>query len=220
MKKELFFLLFIIGIISCTTTPLFTSKIKPSEVNNILCFEPISVISLIESKNKALYNDSVSASARSLHLSLLYNMKEKIRLNSFYNWQNSALNSRLRKEVQVLLNAAAKHETIDSVKITPVIDSLLETQNLRFALIPVANGFTRTKKNYTDQAAKSLALGAATLGMYTQVPVKCSSKLYVLIADAKENNLAFYRASDLQGKEPLDSMVLKKQYKNIFKGYF
>ena len=41
-----------------------------------------------------------------------------------------------------------------------------------------------------------------------------------MIIDAKENNIAFFKKSLLQDREPLDKEVLTKQIQNIFEDYF
>ena len=64
------------------------------------------------------------------------------------------------------------------------------------------------------------ALGILTLGMYYQTPIKAYSTIYVMIVDSRDNNVAFFRKSYLQDREPIDESVLVKQYNKIFEGYF
>ncbi len=113
-----------------------------------------------------------------------------------------------------------KEQNMDDVKITPLLDSILEKRNKRFGLITLANGYTRTKQNYNEQLTKGVAVAFVTLGMYTKIPTKSKSEIFALIVDAKENNVAFYRVSTLQDKEPLDSAVISRQLNGLFKGYF
>ena len=111
-------------------------------------------------------------------------------------------------------------DDVSHLQITPTLDKVLEANEARFGLITVATGFTRIKGNYGKEIVKGAALGLLTLGMYYQSPVKAYSTIYVMIADSKENNVAFFRKSYLQDKEPLDEAVLTKQFKDIFTDYF
>lgn len=63
-------------------------------------------------------------------------------------------------------------------------------------------------------------MGLLTLGMYYQSPISANSTIYTMIVDSKENNIAFYKKSSFNNKEPNNSEVMKKQVEKIFEGYF
>jgi hypothetical protein len=199
---------------------MLTSKVKSSEVTSMACFEPLSFIKLIETKNTAVYSDSVSTVSRKMHLDLITAQKQQLRIENLVMWQDSAYAKKMRKDIQSLLDQCVKYETPDSVHLPARLDSVLEASKTRFGLVVVANGFTRTKDNYSKEVAKAVATGIATMGLYSRVPIKANSSVYAIIVDSKENNVAFYRVNELKGKDPLDVVVLQDQYKKIFKGYF
>ena len=220
-KKYLKYLVLLFAGIftSCNTSPIATSRVKSAEISDLQYFEPLSVISLVKSKNTAVYSDSLSKISQTFQAAIINSYKEKLHISSVIMWQDSPVNAGLRKEIQNLLADGWKKEETDSVKIGPILDSILEKSNKRFGLITVAKGFTRTKSNYSDEMAKSIALTAATLGMVTRVTKKCESRVLTMIVDAKKNNVAFYRVCDIVDKEPMDTIILRKQFKKIFKGY-
>jgi hypothetical protein len=133
---------------------------------------------------------------------------------------DTLIQNKIEKEIEFLCISADRQRSISNLKITPMLDSLLEKSGKRFGLITVTTGFTRTKGNYGGQVAKGAAMGLLTLGMYYQTPIKANSTVYAMIVDAKENNIAFFRKSFLQDKEPLDKNVLTKQIQKIFENYF
>jgi hypothetical protein len=133
---------------------------------------------------------------------------------------DTIIQKRIEKEVEYLCISADRQRNISGLKLTPVLDSLLEIGGKRFGLITVTTGFTRDKGNYGGQIAKGVAIGILTMGMYNQTPVKANSTIYSMIIDAKENNIAFYKKSSLQNKEPLDKAVLTKQIQKLYEGYF
>jgi hypothetical protein len=216
----LFPIIFCLIGFSCSTTSLLTSDVRPSEITELQYFEPTSRIYFIKEKNKAVYNDSISKRSQSLQLEILDSLKEKIHLTNVIYWRDSSYSKRLRKEVQTLLDEVWKAQSIDEVKITPLLDSLLEKRNKRFGLITLSNGHTRTKENYKQQMEQGVVLAVATAGLFTKLPVKSNSEIFAIIVDAKLNNLAFYRVSTVTDKDPLNRQVVKDQFKKIFTGYF
>ena len=63
-------------------------------------------------------------------------------------------------------------------------------------------------------------MGLLTMGMYYQTPIKSNSTIYAVIVDNQEKNIAFYRKSILQDKEPTEKEVLVKQIQSLFEKYF
>lgn len=207
-------------ISSCTATKPLTSKVKPTEVTDLKLMEPFSYISMIKKGNRGQLDDSILFISRQLVLKVLENFKEQIPLTGEIILSDTAIKNNLEKEYEHLILTADRTKNITNLKITPVVDKILEANDTRFGLLIVNTGFTRSRGNYGKEVVKGAALGILTLGMYYQTPVKAYSTIYAMIVDSKENNIAFFRKSFLQDKEPLDESVLKKQFKKIFDGYF
>ncbi len=221
MKK--YSVIFILGCVilsSCTTSKPLTSTILPSEVTDLNILEPFSYITMIKKGNRGELDDSLSASSKNLIIKVLEDFSGRIPITGTIILQDSSVRSNLENEYESLITTADRNRIISNLKITPTIDKILETNNVRFGLITVATGLTRVKGNYGKQVAKGVGLAILTLGMYTETPVKSYSTVYAMIVDSKDNNVAFFRSSYLQDKEPLDEAVLKNQFERIFKGYF
>jgi len=221
--KYFSFLLITLGFLtvsSCTTTRPLKSDVKPSEVTDLQYFEPFSYISLIETGNRAKYNDTISKKSEELLLNVVNKFGGKIPVTGIISVSDTITKNKLEKEIEFLFLSADRTKNISNLKITPIIDSLIAANGKRFGLITVGTGFTRAKGNYGGQIAKGAAIGILTLGMYVQTPIKSSSVIYVMIVDIKQNNVAFFKKSILQDKDPLDEAVLKKQFQKIFEGYF
>ena len=205
-------------VASCTTTRLFTSGVKPAEIQDLQKFETISYISLIQKGNMGKLNDSVSAVSKAIFDEALSSFGNKIPVSGEINTGNPNLRKRLQKEIESLILSADKHKKIETLKLTPVIDSLLEANGKRFGLLTVTSGFTREKGNYGKQVAKGAAVGLLTLGMAYQTPIKANSTVYAMIVDAQENNIAFYKKSFVEA-DPLTKEVLTKQLNKLFESY-
>ncbi len=221
MKKKDYYYLLIGALLlgSCTTTKPMRSSVQPREVNDIQKFETYSYISLIESGNRGKLNDTISKLSKSLLDETISGFRS-IPLTGSILPTDTITQKRIEREIEYLCVSAERQGSISSLKLTPVLDSLLDSREKRFGLITVTSGFTRDKGNYGGQIAKGIGMGILTLGMYYQTPIKSKSTIYCMIIDAKENNIAFFKKSLLQDREPLDKEVLTKQIQNIFEDYF
>jgi hypothetical protein len=205
---------------SCTATKPLTSTVAPAEVNDLKLMEPYSYITMIKKGNKGELDDSISAISKQLNINILKGLTGQVPVTGNIILGDSAINKTLEKEYEELILTADRNSSIANLTITPTLDQILEANETRFGMIVVASGFTRVKGNYGKEIAKGAALGILTLGMYYQTPVKAYSTIYVMIVDSRDNNVAFFRKSYLQDREPIDESVLAKQYNKIFEGYF
>jgi hypothetical protein len=212
-------ILIILAIASCTTSKLIKSNVKPEQVPKLQIFEPISYIYYIEQGNRAIYNDSLSNLSNQLILKVSKDFCSQIHLSNEITLVDSSSKKKIENEIELLVKYVGRYGNLYNFKLPPVMDSLIETTGQRFGLFTVNVGFTRIAGNYKKQYVKGTAISLMTLGLYYEVPISCNSILYVIIADAKENNIAFYRKSDAP-YEPLDEAGLKNKYADIFKRYF
>ncbi len=221
MKRILFtFALISLLINSCTTTRMLTSNVNPSEITDLKLMEPFSYISMIKKGNRGQLDDSISYISKNLIIKTLESYVDQMPLTGKIILSDTTINNTLEKDFETLILTADRTNNISNLKITPTIDKILEANETRFGLLIVSTGFTRVKGNYGKEVAKGAALGILTLGMYYQTPVKAYSTIYAMLVDSKEDNIAFYKKSYMQDKEPLDEIVLTKQIKKIFEGYF
>lgn len=205
---------------SCTTSKLLTSGISPVEVKDLQKFQTFAYISLIESGNSGKFNDTISNKSKILFSEALESFKGKMPVTGKISVTDNLIHNKIEKEIQFLCITADRQKSISNLKITPTLDSLLEVRGKRFGLITVTTGFTRIKGNYGGEVAKGALMGVLTLGMYYQTPIKSNSTVYAMIVDAKENNIAFFRKSFMQDKDPLDKEILTMQINKIFENYF
>jgi hypothetical protein len=220
MKSHFVFtILSILIFSSCTTSKILKSGVQPDEIAELQYIEPFSYISMIEKGNKPILNDSVSLISKNILLKTVGDLKGRLPVTGEMFVSDLTLRSKLEKEIEFLCLSADRQKAITNIKITPTIDSLLTSKGKRFGLITVSTGFTRTRKNYVNQTLKGGAIGILTLGMIYTTPIKAYSTIYVMIVDANEDNIAFYRKSFLQN-EPLDEKGLARQFKDIFDKYF
>jgi len=199
---------------------MLTSKVKAHEITDLQRFETLSHISLIEQGNRLIYNDTLSLKSSKLFSDVLMSMDDRIPLTGDITVGDRFTQIKLAKEIGHLCTTADRQKSIANLRLTPTLDSLLETNDKRFGLLTITTGFTRAKGNYGRQVAKGVGLGILTLGTVYTSPIKASSTVYVMIVDSKDNNVAFFRKSLLGDAQPLEEKILRKQVQQIFNGYF
>ena len=181
--------------------------------------EPLTHISLIYKANKAEFDERMSGLAKDLNINVLTESELNIPIGGTILLRDEATKRLIQEECDQLISEAVKSKRIDHLQLTPTIKQALLANEARFGLIVIQSGFSRSGGNYTTEVLKSLFFGIVSLGMVQYIPNKAGSTLYTMIVDAENENIVFYRMSQVPG-EPLNKKSLSKQYQSIFKSYF
>ncbi|OBX25897.1 hypothetical protein LX77_01612 [Gelidibacter algens] len=220
MKKLLIFASALI-LTSCGTNKFLTNSVTASEISKLGYFEPSAYIQYIEKGNKPTFSDSLSGITRAKLDSLITENKSSLPLTKKIVIENNALKTRVENEMGYLAQLIGQQRNLKDIPLTPAIDSLMETNNQRFALSTVATGFGRRKGNYGGQVAKGLAVGILTLGMVVPSPIKSNLTLHAFIFDSEKNEIVFYKKlMPNKEKEPTDPEFIERQLTLLFNGYF
>ena len=219
MKKSIV-LLIILFICSCSVNRSLKTSTPTSEILSLSYFEPIAFINYVEKGNKSVPSDSLSAITKHKLDSLMHKHKNRLRLSNELTFENEISKSIFNSETGRLAEAITRQRSLNGIKITPVIDSVMEKNNTRFAVSVVAVGFGRRKGNYGGQVAKGIGVGILTLGMVTPVPIRSSLNLYGFIFDSKKDEVTYYNRQ-IPNKEvsPTDSESMEKLLLELFNGY-
>jgi hypothetical protein len=220
MKQRIIAIL-ILGIIfqSCVTNKYLSSTTPVNEILNIEYFEPYSYIYLIKKGNKSELNDSLSIRSRQMIDSVIYSNMKLYKIKGKIILKNKTINEKVENELYFLIESAMQKRKLEGIKITPTIDSILESRNQRFALGVVATGFSRKKGNYGGQIAKGVVVGVLTLGLFAPVPIKTNLSLYSILVDSEKDEIAFYKNTLPIEKSPTDPSVIKEQLDKIYEDY-
>ena len=221
-NMKLFFkcLLVALFLASCSSsTKLNQSDVKPEEINELQRFETISVINLIdENERNITHSDSLSNKSKAIFLKALKSFSNQIPELSALNIFDQKIKRIIEFEIKQLFNKAEEAPSISDINIPTYIDSILDANSKRFALLTLAVGSIKAKEKISNiKKAENISIGAmANDDSASQI----HSVIAVIILDSKENNIAFYKKSSLENEEPLDLVILKKQIDEIFRGYF
>ena len=213
-------LLIILFIYSCSVNRPLKTSTPTSEILSLSYFDPIAFINYVEKGNKSVPIDSLSAITKHKLDSLMHKHKSRLRLSNELTFENEISKSIFNSETGRLAEAITRQRSLNDIKITPVIDSIMEKNNTRFAMSVVAVGFGRRKGNYGGQVAKGIGVGILTLGTVTPVPTKSSLNLYGFIFDSKKDEVTYYNRQ-IPNKEvsPTDLESIEKLLLESFNGY-
>jgi len=205
---------------SCSSsTKLNQSDVSPEEINDLQRFETISDIYLLgNNENNQTPNDSLSKKSKAIFLKAIKSFSNKIPMQIDINIFDQNIKKIIEDEIRQLFNKADELPGISNLNIPPYIDSILDVNSKRFALLTFTSGSTKVKEKISNvRQTENISIGAiANNGNANQI----HSIIAVIILDSKENNIAFYKKSLLENEEPLDLSILKKQIDEIFSGYF
>lgn len=202
----------------CSRTYLINTSVKPSEIKSFAYFEPLSSVSYIAEKNKAILSDSLSWVARTV-------LDSVIQDNAFFQSGNKIVfvddehKHLVNKELTLLFNKLLTSKNIEGIKIPATLDSIMQANGQRFALSTAISGFDRRAGNYAGQVAKGVGVGILTLGMYAPVPFKSTVSIYGMILDREKGEAIFSNRTLPIEKSPTNINVVKKQYRALFKPY-
>ncbi|MEN9610330.1 MAG: hypothetical protein RLZZ628_1144 [Bacteroidota bacterium] len=210
--------IFLCCLCSCGTTRQLTSNRKLSEIDKVLIFKPFSRIDTISSGNRGAYSeeDSEQVSAyllESAQKAFPQNIRKEVLQTDSHEW-------RLIQEqiTQLVLQVEEKQKIIDIPLSDKMID-ILNKYNYNFALGAFHVGFTRSRRNYAGEIAKSIGIGILTLGLVVPIPIKSSSTLICFLVDKQNKNIAFYRKRMGQDWDPTDKKKIDRQINYLLMPY-
>ena len=212
-------LLFPILLASCNSGKMLTSAVSPQNIQQITLLNPQGYVGVVDHGNKVEFNDSLSYLCASMTAATLQHDEQKFRIANTLSVNDTAINRKINAEIADMLYNLSQKTRLDKQPIPPVLDSVLHSEKIDYALAVAVTGFERREGNYNGQVAKSATLGVLTFGMFMSVPVKSNIEVYTAIIDEEHGNIAFYRQSTPAEKSPVDPLALNDTFGSLFEGY-
>lgn len=219
MKKPFLISFAVLLLSSCASTLITDKNITPAELQNIAYHEPISIIHLIQKGNQAKINDSLSQVSTAILDSIITSSNQP-RISKRIDVTDPKVKMRLENDLLKTISEIRKTNKIETVKTTPLMDSLVKAEQQRFVLCMVNTGFARRKNNYGNQVMKGIGIGILTMGMYTQVPIKSTTSTYAMIYDAQKSSVVFFNYIPAIERSPVDEKNMGSIYKLLFDKYY
>jgi hypothetical protein len=214
--KKISLLLTTLLLTSCTYQH-YINKSAGVTISELTVFEPTTSIHFIKKGegNKSHFDEDLTKQAQAMLSSALQEeLAKKYHVNVLdmdeetYNYVSHQL-----YEMSGLLKSKKKDEVI---YIPPSVDSVMQENNIDYAVLALHTGFSREHGNYGAQVAKGILLGIVTLGSYYTVPTKAASHIDVFIVDGTNKTILFHNISYLSEYDPCDPDVLSRQVNDLF----
>jgi hypothetical protein len=212
-------ILIVFHLTSCAPKPLFTSNVAPTEIRDLVVFEPISYISLIKKGDKMEFSDTLSNISKKLWLNVVEQNQYRLPVHSYFLGNDDYTKAQLQDEIRLLFEKVESLDKFYSIPLPPMIKSQLDLSENRFGMLTVTSGFTRRKGNMTGQMLKSIGIGVLTLGMVVPMPVTAHSNVYVMILDNELDEVIYYKESSMPESQPLKEKTLHRQLDYLYKNY-
>ncbi len=220
MKNQLVaHFLICLAVGGCATNKYLSTETKPSELTDIAYFEPISYIDYIEKGNEMVRDEDASKETTRLVEVEFDRHKGLTKVTEKIEIEDSLLKNRIEEDIYYLIGQANNKKSVKGLAITPLLDSVMESQGKRFAIGIVSSGFRRSKKNYKGQIAKGVGVGILSLGMAVPTPIKHRTVMFSIIMDSEKNEVCFYKNTLPVESDPNVPVTIKKQIDNLYYNY-
>ncbi|MCX6250801.1 MAG: hypothetical protein NTX61_08620 [Bacteroidetes bacterium] len=220
MKHYKILVLFILlSATSCSPTKLIKSNVSPEEVTNLLFIEPFSFIYYISSGNTSDLNDSLSAIRDHMVYDLFHTYHNELHITGEITLEDTLTGQKVMDELGSLMGRAYRYGNLYYMKPAPVIDSLLRSEGHRFGLFVLSKGFIRKRGNFPREKARADLKNAIPYKFEIEHVAPRKSALFVLIYDAGKHEVAFF-GNSVKEEPPLNEDLLRKRFKELFRGYF
>jgi hypothetical protein len=208
-----------VSIISCGTTRLLHSKLKPNEIKTLDLLILPSNISSISKSNRPEFNQALSDSFQVSFESKIANyIPSEIKKGEIIT-PNLVEKQSIDQELFNLISFVEKKRNIKNIQVSHKLIDYFSRHKNEYVLVGFSSGFTREKGNYGKQVVKGLGVGILTLGMVVPVPYKANLTNIILILDVKNANIAFYRRATGE-IEPLKEANIERRIKFLLDSYF
>ncbi len=225
--RPLFYALpILLFFICCINEKYISSDFKKLNNNkHIGILSPASKVDFIEEKNEFKVDDELSDKASKVVYHSISEMagyqksKEEVIVDfatldilykELFNLETLLVQAPSRKD---------RNRLIKSYNLSETMLNIIEENKVDQLIIAYQLGFTRSKPNYRTQTAKGIGVGLLTLGVYTPIPIKYSSKIYVWTIDSQTKKIVFHN-KNLSYIEPLNSKEISNQICNLFEGFY
>ena len=170
-------------------------------VNDIVLIEPVSVIQFLTDEELVVIDDEMSRESSEMVASAIMAQP------GFYHVTDDAV--LMGDAVQELIGyynviRPLRKKMVPAVPVPESIMDVIKASGHRYGMAVVSGGFTRSRKNYTREIVRDVALSILSLGSVIPVTYKNMFDSAVMIFDSKTNSLVYFRQLDPVSIDPMN----------------
>ena len=202
MKRISLFLLAAVSLAAASCANVYEASSPLKEpVNDIVLIEPVSVIQFLTDEELVVIDDEMSRESSEMVASAIMAQP------GFYHVTDDAV--LMGDAVQELIGyynviRPLRKKLVPAVPVPESIMDVIKASGHRYGMAVVSGGFTRSRKNYTREIVRDVALSILSLGSVIPVTYKNMFDSAVMIFDSKTNSLVYFRQLDPVSIDPMN----------------
>ena len=201
MKKTIILLIAAsFAAVSCANVYEASSPLN-EPVNDIVLLEPISVIQYLTDEGLVVIDDDMSRESSEMVAAAIQAQP------GFYHVTDDAV--LMGDATQDLIGfyniiRPLRKKLVPTLTIPESIQEVILASGHRYGMAVISGGFTRSRKNYTREIVKDIAIGILSLGSVIPVSYKNMFDSAVIIFDSKTNSVVYFRQLDPESIDPMN----------------
>ena len=189
-----------LAAISCANVYEASSPLK-EPVNDILLLEPVSVIEYLTDEEMVVIDDDMSRESSEIVASAIMAQP-----GFWHVTDDAVLMGDATQDLIGFYNIIRplRKKLVPTLSIPESISEIIKASGHRYGMAIVSGGFTRSRKNYTREIVRDVALAVLSLGSFIPVSYKNMFDSAVIIFDSKTDSVVYFRQLDPMSIDPLN----------------
>ena len=185
---------------SCANVYQASSDFK-EPVNDILLLEPVSVIQYLTDEELVVIDDDYSRESSEMVGSFIMSQP-----GYWHVTDDAILMGRATEDLVGFYNIIRplRKKLVPTLGIPESLNEIIKSSGHRYAMAIVSGGFTRSRKNYTREIVRDVAIAILSLGSVVPVTYKNMFDSAIIIFDSQTNSVVYFRQLDPMAIDPLN----------------
>ena len=194
MKRLSLFVLLAVALSAASCANVYeASSEQPEPVNDILLLEPVSVIQFMTDEELVVIDDDLSRESSEMIGNFIMAQP------GYWHVTDDAILLGMATEDLVgfyNIIRPLRKKLVPTLGIPDSINDIIKASGHRYGMAIVSGGFTRSRRNYTREVVRDVAVAILSLGSVIPVTYKNMFDSAIIIFDSQTNSVVYFRQLD------------------------
>ena len=194
MKRLSLFVLLAVALSAASCANVYeASSEQPEPVNDILLLEPVSVIQFMTDEELVVIDDDLSRESSEMIGNFIMSQP-----GYWHVTDDAILLGRATEDLVGFYNIIRplRKKLVPTLGIPDSINDIIKASGHRYGMAIVSGGFTRSRRNYTREVVRDVAVAILSLGSVIPVTYKNMFDSAIIIFDSQTNSVVYFRQLD------------------------
>ena len=194
MKRLSLFVLLAVALSAASCANVYeASSEQPEPVNDILLLEPVSVIQFMTDEELVVIDDDLSRESSEMIRNFIMSQP-----GYWHVTDDAILLGRATEDLVGFYNIIRplRKKLVPTLGIPDSINDIIKASGHRYGMAIVSGGFTRSRRNYTREVVRDVAVAILSLGSVIPVTYKNMFDSAIIIFDSQTNSVVYFRQLD------------------------